>query len=104
LDASLLWEGTQKALEEWGLDRSDLASLCAIVVRLADHRPMVIEVGGSPPGSEKVAEQVRHYRQLAAELLRKAAASPAEPDWNEVSQKLRSVGATPLDLPAVARE
>jgi hypothetical protein len=100
----LLWDGTQKALEEWGLDRSDLASLCDIVVRLADHRLMVIEACGSPLGSEKVAEQVRQYRQLAADLLRKAAASPTEPDWGEVAQKLRSVGAAPLDFPALPKE
>ena len=100
----LLWEGTQKAVEEWGLDRSDLASLCDIVVRLADHRLMVIEVCGSPPGSEKVAEQVRHYRELASDLLRSAGASPPEPAWGEVAEKLRSVGAAPLDFPTLPKE
>jgi hypothetical protein len=100
----LLWEGTQKAVEEWGMDRSDLAALCAIVVRLADHRLMVIEACCSPPGSEKVAEQVRHYRALASDLLRSAAASPAEPDWGEVAEKLRSVGAAPPGFPTLPKE
>ena len=100
----LLWEGTQKAVEEWGIDRSDLAALCDIVVRLADHRLMLIEACGSPPGSEKVVEQVRHYRELAANLLRSAAASPPEPGWGGVADKLRSVGAAPLDFPTLAKE
>ena len=91
----LLWEGTQKAVEEWGIDRSDLAALCEIVVRLADHRLMLIEACGSPPGSEKVAEQVRNYRELASYLLQSASALPSEPDWGGVAEKLHSVGAPP---------
>src|SRR5438874_7937279 len=77
----LLWEGAWKAAEESGIDRSDLASLCDVVVRLADHRLMVIEANGSPPGSEKVAAEVRRYRDLAADLRRTAAAPPPEPPW-----------------------
>jgi hypothetical protein len=100
----LLWEGTHKAVEEWGIDRNDLASLCDIIVRLADHRLMVIECSGSPPGSEKVAERVRHYRDLAADLLQRAAAPLPEPDWGEVDQKLRSAGAAPLESPTVPKE
>jgi hypothetical protein len=95
----LLWEGTQKALEEWGMDRSDLVSLCDIVVRLADHRLLLIAKCGSPPGSEQITEQVRHYRNLASELLRWASAPPPEPDWGKVAEKLQSVGATPPDGP-----
>ena len=100
----LLWEGTQKAVEEWGIDRGDLAALCDIVVRLADHRLMVIEACCSPPGSEKVAEQMRYYRELASELLRSAAAPPPEPDWGEVAEKLRSVGAAPPGFPPPPKE
>jgi hypothetical protein len=100
----LLWEGMQKALEEWGLDRSDLASLCDVVVRLADHRLLVIQAKGSPPGSETIADQVRHYRKLASDLYRWAVASPPEPDWGQVAEKLRSVGADPLDTPALSKE
>jgi hypothetical protein len=95
----LLWEGTQKALDEWGMDRSDVASLCDIIVRLADHRLMVIKVKGSSPGSKQVADQVRHYRELASELSRWAGAPQPEPDWVQVSEKLQSVGAARLDLP-----
>ena len=86
------------------LSMDTLAALCDIVVRLADHRLMLIEVCCSPPGSEKVAEQVRHYRQLASDLLRSAAASPPEPDWGAVAEKLRSVGPTPLDFPTLPGE
>ncbi len=100
----LLWEGTRKAVEEWGMDRSDLAALCDIVVRLADHRLMLIEACCSPPGSEKIAEQVRNYRELASHLLRSASASPTEPDWGGVAEKLRSVGAAPLDIPSLTKE
>lgn len=100
----LLWEGTQKAVEEWGIDRTDLASLCDIVVRLADHRLLLIEARGSPPGSEQVAGRVRHYRRLAAELLQWASTPPPEPDWGEVAERLRSAGAVPLDLPAGPKE
>ena len=86
----LLWEGTQKAVEEGGMAQSDLDALCDIVVRLADHRLMLIEACGSSPGSEKVMEQVRHYRELASHWLRSAAVSPPEPDWGGVAEKLRS--------------
>ncbi len=93
----LLWEGTQKALEEWGMDRQDVASLCDIVVRLADHWLLTIGSCGSPP--EGAVGLVRHYRQSAAELLRRAAAPPPEPDWDKVAAALRAAGAAPLDLP-----
>jgi hypothetical protein len=86
----LLWEGTQKALDEWGTDRSDLVSLCDIIVRLADHRLQVVASCGSPPGSEQVAEQLRHYRRLASDLLQWAAKPPPEPDWAKVADKLPS--------------
>ena len=100
----LLWEGAWKAAEESGIDRGDLASLCDIVVRLADHRLLVIEANGSPPGSEKVAAEVRRYRDLAADLHRTASAPPPEPPWGEVAAKLRSVGAAPLDVSALPKE
>jgi hypothetical protein len=95
----LLWEGTRKAVEEWGIDRADLVSLCEVIVRLADHRLMVIEACGNPPGSEHIADQVRHYHQLASDLHRWAATPPPEPDWGEVAEKLQSAG-TGLDYPA----
>lgn len=100
----LLWEGTQKALEDWGMDRRDIESLCDIVVRLADHRLMVIQVCGAPRGSEGIAERVRHYRNLADDLLRSAAAPRPEPPWNEVGERLHSAGASPLDFSTVSKE
>ncbi len=100
----LLWEGTQKALEEWGLDRSDLASLCEVIIRLAEHRLALIQECGSPPAAEQVAEQLRHYRGLASELHRRAAATPPEPDWEEVAEKVRSAGAVRLDTLGRSKE
>jgi hypothetical protein len=100
----LLWEAMYKALEDWGLDDGDVAALCDLIVRLADDRLRVIEVNGSLPGSEEIANRVRHYRQLAADLLQKATAPTPEPDWEEVSDKLRAAGAAPLDLPACPKE
>src|SRR5947209_19704747 len=81
----LLWEGTWKAAE-WGIDRADLVSLCDIIVRLADHRLMFIEAKGSPPGSEHIADLVRHYHKLAADLHRWAVTPPPEPDWGKVAE------------------
>ena len=100
----MLWDGAWKAAEESGIDRSDLASLCDIIVRLADHRLLVIEVNDSPAGSEQIAAEVRRYRDLAADLHRTASAPPPEPDWREVAAKLHSVGAAPLDIPALPKE
>jgi hypothetical protein len=100
----LLWEGTRKALQEWGMDRGDLVSLCDVMVRLADHRLLVLEAAGSPAGSHQVADQVRHYRQLASDLLRRASTPPPEPDWAKVDEKLRSGGAAPLEFPVISKE
>jgi hypothetical protein len=96
----LLWEGTQKAVAEWGIDRRDLVSLCDVIVHLADHRLMVIEACGSPTGSEQVVDQVHYYRKLAFDLLRWAAEAPPDPAWNEVAQKLNEEVSAPLDLRA----
>jgi hypothetical protein len=100
----LLWEATQKAVEEWGTDRSDLVSLCDIIVRLAEHRLLVIASCGSPPASEQIAEQVRHYRQLASDLRQWAAKPPPEPDWAKVADKLLSADAAPLDITPSVKE
>jgi hypothetical protein len=86
------------------MDRRDLVSLCDIIVRLADHRLLVIASSGSPPGSEQVAERVRHYRQLASEMLQRASRLPSEPDWAKVADKLHSAGLAPLDLTAHPKE
>jgi hypothetical protein len=101
---SMLWEGMQKALAETGLDRSDLAALCDIIVRLADHRLLLIEAKYSPPQSEQAADQVRHYRKLASDLHRRASTPPPDPDWSEVSERLRSVGSPALELLARPKE
>src|SRR5262245_23585903 len=93
----LLWEGTQRALDELGMDRSDLASLCDIIVRLANHSALVIEAKLSHPESHPIVEQIRHYRELASDLLRWASMPAPEPNWRQVSEKLRSVGAPTLE-------
>jgi hypothetical protein len=93
----LLWEGTQKALEELGMDRGDLVSLCNIIVRLADHSVLHIEARVPHPESNQGVEQIRHYRELASNLLRWASTPAREPDWREVSEKLRSEGAPALE-------
>lgn len=100
----LLWEGTQKALGEWGMDQKDLLSLCDIIVRLADHRLLLIAKCGSPGGSEEVADQVQHYRKMASDLLQWAAASVTEPDWSAIAEKLKSVDAAPLQFLGQPRE
>src|SRR5581483_5918318 len=66
----LLWEGTRKAIDG-GIDTRDLASLCDIIVRLADHRLLFTQAeGGSLAAeSQEVGTQLRHYRKLASELL-----------------------------------
>jgi hypothetical protein len=93
----LLWEGTQKALDESGLDRRDLVSLCDIIVRLADHSLLRVEAKVSRPESDQDVQQIRHYRELASDLLRWASTPAPEPDWSEVSKKLRSAGAPALE-------
>jgi hypothetical protein len=100
----LLWEATQKALEESGLDRQDLALLCDVIVRLADHRLLLIEAKGSPPGSESVAAKVQDYWRLALTLRERELRSPYEPAWSSVQERLREAGAKPLDLPALPKE
>ena len=93
----LIWEGTQKALDESGMDRGDVVSLCDIIVRLADHSVLSIEAKASRPESSQVVGQIRHYRELASHLLQWASAPVPEPDWSKVSEKLRSAGAAAVE-------
>lgn len=90
----LLWEGTRKALAG-GIDTKDLASLCDIIVRLADHRLLLIEAA-THSREEEFAQQIRYYRDLAADVLRRASTPAPEPDWAAVAESLASVGAPPL--------
>lgn len=100
----LLWEGTRKALDG-GIDHADLLSLLDIIVRLADHRLLFIQVTCDPPSAESdvVAEQLRLYRKMAFELLQWAKKPAPEPDWAAVAEYLKSVGAAPLDFENLPR-
>ena len=86
----LLWEGTQQALNEWGMDHSDLVSLCDIILRLAEHRLLVIAKCVPSAESRQAAERVQYYLKQAQTLRQWAATPPAEPDWAEVERKLHS--------------
>jgi len=93
----LLWEGTRKALNG-GIDTKDLVSLCDTIVRLADHRLLIIQVAAHSVETEEAAKQIRHYRDLAADVLQRAAKPAPEPDWAAIAESLASVGAAPLEL------
>jgi hypothetical protein len=90
----LLWEGTRKAIDD-GIDTDALIALCEVIVRLADHR-LLRESNSSSCESEKAAEQLRHYRRLASDLLQWASAQAPEPDWERLAQRLETIGAAPL--------
>lgn len=94
----LLWEGTRKAIDG-GVDHDDLVSLCDIIVRLADRRLLIIQAKGdlSAAQSEAAAEQFRHYRKMASELLQWAKQPAPEPDWAAIAEHLKAVGAAPLE-------
>jgi hypothetical protein len=98
-----LWEGTRKALDG-GIDTKDLVSLCDIIVRLADHRLLTIQAAPHSAEAEEAAKQIRHYLDLAAEVLQRASKPAPEPDWAAVAASLASAGAAPLDLPDQSRQ
>jgi hypothetical protein len=100
----LLWEGTRKALNG-GIDTKDLAALCDIIVRLADHRLLIMQVKCDPhlAETEAAVKQLRCYRDLAASVLQKASKQAPEPDWTAVAKSLESAGAAPLELPSQSR-
>lgn len=98
----LLWEGTRKALDG-GMDTKDLASLCDIIVRLADHRLLIIRAASSSAETEEAAKQIQYYRELAADVLQRASRPAPEPDWAAVAESLASAGAAPLELPSQSR-
>jgi hypothetical protein len=93
----LLWEGTRKALDG-GMDHDDLVSLCDIIVRIADHRLLLMQAKCDPPSaeSEAAAEQLRLYRKMASELLQWAKKPAPEPNWAAVAENLKAIGAAPL--------
>lgn len=93
----LLWEGTRKALDG-GIDTEDLVSLCRVIVRLADDRLLILESCAPSAESQEAADQLQHYRKLASDLLQWATKPAPEPDWASISEKLKSVGAAPLEL------
>lgn len=93
----LLWEGTRKALDG-GIDTEDLVSLCSVIVRLADHRLLILESCEPLSETQEAADQLQHYRKMASDLLQWATKPAPEPDWARLSEKLKSVGAAPLEL------
>lgn len=96
----LLWEGTRKAIDG-GIDTKDLVSLCDIIVRLADHRLLFLEAGCGSPEAEtmQAANQLRHYRKLASDLLQWATRPMPEPDWAVVAERMASAEAVSPELP-----
>jgi len=94
-----LWEGTRKALDG-GIDTKDLVSLCDIIVRLADHRLSIVRAAPHSAETEEAAKQIRHYRDLAADVLQQASRPAPEPDWAAVAESLASAGAAPLEFPS----
>jgi hypothetical protein len=98
----LLWEGTDKALRQAGMDRSDVVSLCDIIVRLSDHRLLIIQAKHPSPESEQAADQVRHYRQLAWDRLQWASKPLPEPDWSEIDKRIQA--AALADFPVNSKE
>jgi hypothetical protein len=86
------------------MDSEDVASLCDIIVRLADHRLLILASCKVAPESQQVAERLQSYRQLAADWLQRATRRPAEPDWNEVAARLQAAGADPLEHQANAEK
>jgi hypothetical protein len=99
----LLWEGTRKTLDD-GIDPKDLVSLCDIIVRVADHRLLIIKATCGAEEGEEAAKQIRHYRDLAAEVLREASKPAPEPDWAAVAESLTAAGAAPLEFPGQSRQ
>jgi hypothetical protein len=100
----LLWEATEKALGEAGMDRNDLASLCSIIVRLSDHRLLLIQAKYSSGEFEQAAKQVQHYRQLAWDRLQWASKSLPEPDWAEIDKRIQTTAVPALDFPVHSKE
>ena len=88
----LLWEGTRKAIDG-GIDTKDLVSLCNVIVRLADHRLLFIQADCDLPAveSQEAANQLRHYRKLASDLLQWASRPMPEPDWAVIEERMASV-------------
>jgi hypothetical protein len=93
----LLWDGTRRAIDG-GIDTKDLVSLCDIIVRLADHRLLFTQAECDSPAAEshEVANQLRHYRKLASDLLQWASRPMPEPDWAVIAERMTSVEPAPL--------
>jgi hypothetical protein len=85
----LLWEGTRKAIDR-GIDTKDLVSLCDIIVRLADHRLLLIQAECGIPAAEsqEAVNELRHYRKLASDLLQWASRPMPEPDWAVITESM----------------
>lgn len=91
-----LWEATRRVVYG-GIDTKDLASLCSIVARLAEHRILRLESGNNSSKSAQAIKQLRDYREEALKLLAWTKTPAPEPDWSAVAGKLASVGAPPLE-------
>lgn len=93
----LLWEGT-KRVTYGGIDTDDLAVLCSIVVRVAEHRLLRLQSSVKSSESARAIEQLQNYRESALKLISSMNRRLTEPDWDAIAERLASVGATPLDF------
>jgi hypothetical protein len=92
----LLWQATRQVVYG-GIDTEDLAALCSIVARLAEHRILRLESGVSSSECSTAIAQLRDYREAALKLLAWTKTPTPEPDWSAVAAQLASIGAPPLE-------
>jgi hypothetical protein len=91
-----LWEATRQVVYG-GIDTNDLASLCAIVARLAEDRLLLLQSGSPSSESDAAIAQLRDYRDEAQKLLSWTKTPTPEPDWSAVAEQLALAGAPPLE-------
>jgi hypothetical protein len=65
----LLWEATETALQDFGLDYRNAEALAGVIVRLADERISFIDHHGRPGEHEDTRQRLLYYRDKAAKVL-----------------------------------
>ena len=81
----LLWEATEAALQDFGLDYKHAAALASVIVRLADERLSVIDDHGRPGGHEDARQRLLYYRDKAAKLLAVVKAPRPDEDFEKIA-------------------